>query len=341
MKDYYKILGVKENASEEEIKKAYRRLAHQHHPDKPGGSEAKFKEINEAYQVLSDKNKRARYDRFGDSFDGAGAAGYAGSPGNPFAGFDWGQAGFGGFGGIEDIFDIFFQGRGSAGIRREKGSDLEITEEIGLEEAMTGKEVVLDLRTLVECPTCRGKGYDEAAGFSGCEACGGRGEIREQRKVFLGNFEQVSPCRVCSGTGRIPKKNCEKCKGNGRISGSRSAIRIQIRPGVVDDQIIKIKGMGEAGEKGRPAGDLYVRVKIKPHPVFAREGDNLIVHRKIDLADVLSGKPIRLETLAGEIVEIKIPAGFNLRNDFIVRGKGITPRGDLIVRFDPIMPKAN
>lgn len=339
MKDYYKILGVEKSASGEEIKKAYRRLAHECHPDKPGGDEAKFKEINEAYQVLSNKDKRAQYDRFGSTFENNGASGFGGFSGGPFAGFDWEKSGFGGFGGLEDIFDIFFQGRGAGRPVYRRGSDIEVAEEISLKEAMRGKEIRFNLKTSVECGLCKGKGHNESRGFSVCGICGGRGEIREQKKTFLGNFSQVSPCHACNGTGRVPNELCEKCKGAGRLVGLREDVAVEIRPGVVDGQIIKIKGKGEAGERGLPAGDLYIRVRIKPHPLFSREGDNLILYKDINLRDIFLQKSIRLEMLDGKTIEVKIPAGFNLRNDFVVHGKGITPRGDLIVRFNLITPK--
>jgi molecular chaperone DnaJ len=339
MKDYYEILGVPRDASKEEIKKAYRRLAHKYHPDKQGGDEKKFKEINEAYQVLSDSDKRAQYDRLGRVFTGHEET-FGGGMGQE--GFNW-DLNFGGFENISDlsdIFDAFFEGLGVKPKRKvyKRGADLELTVTISLEEAKVGKRVNLDYRTYLVCHSCRGVGYDSSAGLRKCEHCGGRGEIRESRRTFFGNFVQVVSCRHCYGSGQVPNRVCSVCQGSGRVIGSRNTV-LEIRPGIEDGQIIKIKGMGEAGERQAEAGDLYVQVKITPHPKFERRGQDLYTTVAVNLLDLLLEKKIYVETLGGKKVEIKVPAGRRLSEELKIKGEGMTPEGDLIVKLELVLPK--
>ncbi|MDD4931702.1 MAG: DnaJ C-terminal domain-containing protein [Candidatus Colwellbacteria bacterium] len=335
MKDYYSILGVDRGASEDDIKKAYRKLAHQHHPDKPGGDAERFKEINEAYQVLSDQGKRSQYDRFGTSFDGA--------QGNPFGGmngvnFDFGDLSGMGFG---DIFETIFQNMGGSGGRPpvyRKGSDLEIGAEISLEEAVSGKKVDLSFKTQVTCSECDGKGHDPEKGFSKCSVCGGKGEIRETKRTFFGEFSQVSACRECRGTGEVPKSVCSVCKGSGRVSGERK-VSVDIVPGVADGQIIKVKSMGEAGERKAETGDLYVRVRVKKHAVFSRVGPDLVMKKEVSLSDIVLGRKIKVLTIHGKEAELTIPPGSDLRGEFRIKGEGAAPKGDLVVILDVRSPK--
>lgn len=352
MKDYYQILGVSKTATDEEIKKAYRKLAHKYHPDKSGGDEAKFKELNEAYQVLSDKAKRSNYDRFGTAEPfGAQGAGFGGQ--NPFGGF-----GFGGFGGAQgfdfsfqdagdmgEMFETFFEEMGVKPRRRtyERGSDIEIVQEITLEEAFRGATRSIKVKTFWACAECKGKGGDTAAGYKTCEACSGKGEIREKRQTFFGSFSQIKTCDQCRGSGKIPNKICTACKGAGRIAGER-AVELDILPGVQDNQIIKIKGSGEAGELGTPTGDLYIRVRVAPHPVFERRGDDLAVKKEIKLLDLLLGKKAEVPTISGGKMDFEIPAGFNLKEDLRISGEGMPHfgsfgRGDLLVNFTIKAPK--
>lgn len=340
MADYYKILGVSRNASEEEIKKAFRKLAHKYHPDK-GGDENKFKEINEAYSVLSNKEKRAQYDRFGRVFDGstAGAGGFGGFGGWPFGEirFDFESAPSD----LSDIFDAFFEGMGVKEKRRtyHRGSDVEVIQEISLDEAFRGVSKEISYRIGVRCEKCDGFGHDAKAGYEKCGVCGGRGEIKETRNTFFGAFAQVRTCQSCFGSGRIPKKICEVCRGSGRVVGEKK-IKIEIRPGVADNQIIKVKGGGEFGERagqtGAVEGDLYVRIKIRHHPVFSRQGDALIVRKEVNLTDLLLGKKIEISTIGGNKLKIEIPADFDLKNNLRIAGEGMPKqdgygRGDLIV----------
>ena len=368
-KDYYKVLGISKSASDEEIKKAYRRLAHQYHPDKPGGDEKRFKEINEAYQTLSDKAKRANYDHFGtaEPFGGAQGGGVWGFPG----GFDWGGGPFGGgqgwdfeFGGsprwssgeaggdgfrdigdLGDLFESIFEGMGVRPKRRvyERGSDFEITEEITIEEAFRGATRNVKFRTQVFCETCKGQGADHAAGFANCSVCGGQGEIREQRKTLFGQFSQVKQCAKCRGTGQIPNKACKTCNGAGRVTSERE-IKVEILPGVEDGQLIKISGMGEAGERGAAAGDLYVRIKIKQHPVFERRGADLLVKYELKVIDLLLGKKLEIPTISGGKLQVEVPAHFNLKQVLRIPGEGMPrfgsrTRGDLLVDFTIKAPK--
>lgn len=359
MKDYYKILGIAKSASVEEVKKAYRRLAHQYHPDKPGGSELKFKEINEAYQVLSNKDKKAQYDRFGRTFDpGSGFSG--GMPGFDFGNFDFSagggptagwEFGFGGeeVGDLSDVFDAFFEG---LGVKRRKtyrrGSDIEIIQELTLEEAFIGVKKTVKYQTFVKCSVCGGAGYDQKSGASACGVCGGQGKVRENRSTFFGNFSQVRTCAQCSGNGEIPNKICSVCSGHGRQSAEQK-IEIAIKPGVEDRQVITVKGAGETGERGSSAGDLYIVVKIQPHSFWKRQGADLIIFQDLKLTEAFLSKIFKIKHLDGNIISFEIPAGFNLKKPLRVPGLGMPRfeggRGDLYIEFNlkvpkPLSPKA-
>ncbi|HUY69657.1 MAG TPA: DnaJ C-terminal domain-containing protein [Candidatus Tyrphobacter sp.] len=338
MLDYYAVLGVAKGASAEEIKKAFRRLAHKYHPDKTGGDEKKFKEINEAYQILSNPSKRAQYDRFGRVFDSNGAP----AGGNQSSPFEWNFnfEGVDNMGDLGDIFDALFEGIGVKPKRKsyERGADLEMSAVITLEEAKRGKRVKLDYQAKVVCAACSGAGYDPKEGQIKCEYCNGRGEIRENRSSFFGNFSQVLPCRHCRGTGQIPKKICPICKGEGRVWGKRE-VEVEIRPGVESGQIIRIKELGEAGERGAGSGDLYVRISVKPHPIFTRAGKDLRRTRKVGLIQVLLGRKIAVETLLGKKIEISLPAGVNLADEIRIKGEGMTPDGDLLIKLEVETPR--
>ncbi|MFA5386257.1 MAG: DnaJ C-terminal domain-containing protein [Candidatus Paceibacterota bacterium] len=348
MKDYYKVLGVDKNSSPEDIKKAYRKLAHQFHPHKAGKDEKKFKElneklkeINEAYNILSNAEKKAQYDKFGQVFSAQGGPA-SGWEGVPFS--DFGFSADGGFdvGGVSDLGDIFnaiFEGMGVRQKRRtyKRGSDLEFTQEVSLEESFRGIEKTLKFKTFLKCSKCKGKGHDEKAGFEKCTVCGGRGEIRETKNTFFGSFAQVKTCEKCFGTGQVPNKVCEICKGAGRIAGERE-VKIQILPGVRDGQLIKIAGMGEAGERQTAEGDLYVRIKVRPHSVFERAGDNLKIKKDVKLVDLLLSKKLEIPTISGNKLSIEIPAGFDIKQDLRIGGEGMPifgsyGRGDLLVEL--------
>ncbi len=346
MKNYYEILGLEKTATEEEIKRAYRKLAHQYHPDKAHGDSDKFKEINEAYQTLSNKEKRAQYDRFGRVFDGS-----AGSPpGGPFGsgGFEF-NFGFDpnnleDLGGISDLFESFFEG---LGVKKRKsyhrGSDVEIVQAITLEEAFRGTEKSFRVKSFMSCQKCGALGYFKDAGVTECSTCSGRGEIKESRNTFFGSFAQVRTCPKCSGSGQIPNKLCSECRGSGRVM-TQKEMKVQITPGVSDGQLIKIVGAGEAGERGAEPGDLYVRIAIEPNKIFARQGDDLIVKKEVNLADVLLGSRLEVPAIGGNKVYVEIPANFNLKDRLRVPGEGMTKfggygRGDLFIEWEVRTPK--
>ncbi len=356
-KDYYKILGVAKAASEEEIKKAYRKLAHQHHPDKTTGNEVKFKEISEAYQILSDKKKRAQYDRFGRVQDETGVPGWGNfsAQGGPASGWDFGGSGVHwdvGFGDeMFDLGDIFESVFGQFGGKRRQtythGSDIETVLELTLEESFRGAKRNIRVETYLVCGECGGLGYDKSKGFSNCVKCQGKGEIREQRRTFFGNFSQVKACPDCYGRGQKPNKSCETCKMKGRILSVRE-IPIDIAPGVEDGQVIKIKDAGEAGERGGTSGDLYVLVKIKPHQIFERRKNDLFVLKDVSIQEALLGRKIALTDISGDKFYFTVPEGFNFKDRLKIEGRGMPRfgsfaselgRGDLYLLLNLKLPK--
>jgi len=354
MKDYYEILGVSKNASEDEIKKAFRKLAHKYHPDKEGGDEKKFKEINEAYQVLSDKRKRAQYDRYGRTFEPAGGYGGQGFGANPFEGFGFDFSGgqFGqdfsnfGFEGFDDILGTFFGG-GRRGASRQKGSDIQIVLDITLKEAFFGVKKGISFRTFVVCKKCSGAGYEKSAGTKKCDKCSGSGKMKEQHTSLFGSFVQVLECDECFGTGQAPNKICNECGGAGRVIGQKS-ISVEIKSGVYNGQLIKISGQGEAGLRGKNDGDLYIKINILPDKEFKLEGDNLIVRKEVKLSEVLKGKSIEIESISGKKIKIEIPPHFDITQPIVIKDEGMQRntgilgralRGDLIVHLYLKTPK--
>ncbi len=345
-KDYYKVLGVAKGASEEEIKKAYRKLAHRYHPDKAGGDENKFKEINEAYQVLGNKEKRTQYDQFGRVFEGGSTPG---GGANPFEGFDFGGGGFGwnaGSGGdFNDIFESIFEqfGGGRQRTTYTQGSDMEIAQYITLEEAFSGVTRDLQFKTNVVCAVCGGLGYQKEKGQKDCGKCGGKGEIRVERRTIFGKFSQVQQCPDCFGLGKIPNAPCAACKGGGRVFGTKT-VRFAIAPGIDDGQVIIVTGGGETGERAGGNGDLYIVVKIKPHEHFTRVRNDLFVTKKITIGEAFLGRPIEFRDVGGEIFSVAIPEGFSLQEKMKVPHRGMPKfgsggRGDLFLTFDLRVPK--
>lgn len=347
-KDYYKVLGLDKSASQDQIKKAYRKLAHKYHPDKPDGDENKFKEINEAYQILSDESKRAQYDRFGRTFEDGGF-GQSGFGGAGFQNMNWES--MGGMGDLGDIFEELFRSFGGGQERRRTythGSDIELIHQISLEEAFKGSQKTLEFETLVKCESCDGIGYDESEGLKTCSRCDGQGEIREERQSFFGSFSQVKLCSKCEGRGEVPNDPCSVCDGSGRVKDKRE-IDLEISPGIDNNQVIKIKGAGESGKRGSEPGDLYVNIKIEDHPVFERKGSDLYMQKTINFTDALLSKDIIIEGISGEEFTVSIPKGFNFKDDFEVKGRGIpkfspgsgssqSNRGSLFVSFNVEVP---
>ncbi len=330
MKDYYQILDVEKNASQDEIKKAFRKLATKYHPDKKGGDEAKFKEISEAYSVLSDSKKRAEYDTYGRSYSGVGGAGGGATGG-------WG--GFGGAGGVEfDLNDIFegfgdlFGGGGRRQSARARGRDISIDIELSLQEAVFGVTRRILLTKNNVCATCEGTGADKQAGVTACTSCNGNGKVRETRQSILGSFTTVRECTVCDGHGSIPKVACATCGGRGVIK-SEEEIQIAIPAGIEDGEMIRMTGRGEAVRHGTP-GDLYVKVHVQKHPSILREGMHLRTVLPIKLTDALLGASYTVTTLDGPMT-LKIPAGVQSGDVLRIRDKGVknnNKRGDFLVK---------
>jgi len=244
------------------------------------------------------------------------------------------------FGDLSEVFNSFFEGLGVRQKRRtyNKGADLEFTMEVTLEEAQKGKVVDLNYETFNVCTTCDGRGHSEKVKMKECEYCNGRGEVQESRSTFFGNFARVATCKICKGMGRVPEKYCSACKGEGRVKGNRE-VNVEIRPGVQNGQIIRIKGMGEAGEHNSGSGDVYVKINIKPHPVFERQGNDLYRKKEIDVVSALLGKKISIGTLDGKKVEVEVPRGFNLSDTLKIKGEGMNHSGDMYVKLEVITPK--
>lgn len=339
-KDYYKILGVEKNAKEDDIKKAYRRLAHQHHPDKKGGNAEQFKAINEAYQVLSSKEKRAQYDKFGQVFDGAQNGPQGGT--GPFGGFGF-DVNFdpGMFEGMEggDIFEAFFEGMGIRNRKRtyERGADLEFAVSISLEEAFSGVLKTVPTSRFAACNACAGLGSDPKAGTTQCATCSGQGEVRETRRGFFGNSVHVRQCATCIGTGTIPNKKCTACGGVGRIK-EKTNISFTVMAGIEDGQIIKISGAGDKGARGAATGDAYVRVAVAKHGIFERRGADLIVKKEVSAIDIVMSKKIDIVSIGKDAYSFDIPDNVPISEAIRIAGAGMPrlgarTRGDLYVKL--------
>lgn len=336
-KNYYEILGVEKKASKDDIKKAFRKLAQKHHPDK-GGDEAKFKEITEAYAILGDDKKRREYDSYGQTFaGGAGPGGFGGFDPSQFTGF--GQGGvefdlsdlFGGFG------DIFGQG-GRSRVRR--GRDISIDAEISFKESVFGVKRSVLVTKVGKCDTCEGKGAKPGTEMTTCAACNGAGRIHETRDSVLGSFTSVRACAACEGSGKVPKEKCAACGGRG-VLRKETEIKLDIPAGIDGGEMIRMPGHGEAVKNGI-AGDLYVKVHVKPHPVFRKEGLHLVMELPVKLTDALLGTSVSIPTLDDKVLEVKIPVMTKAEETLRVRGKGIKQdgaEGDLLIRLYATLPK--
>lgn len=360
-KDYYKILGIAKGASADEIKKAFKKLAMEHHPDRPGGNEAKFKEINEAYQVLGDADKRAKYDQFGSDFDTQGGWGAAGANWedvmNAFrqGGFSASSADRGGgfsfnFGGADmgDIFGDFFSGGGfessgrRGGRRRAKGRDIQVDVELSLKEAAFGAEREISLRKQSACDVCGGNGSEPGSKMDKCSTCKGQGQIVQMQRTFLGNMQTVAECPDCHGRGEKPSKKCKHCGGDGIISKT-SEIKVKIPAGIDDGESIRLLGYGEAAPHGGGTGDLYVRAHVRIPKGFERDGFNVYVEKEISFSKAVLGGETEVETVDGPAT-IKIPEGTESGQLIRLKGRGITElgkttRGDHYVKIKIHVPK--
>jgi len=330
--DYYETLGIPRNASDTEIKKAYRNLARKFHPDicKEPGAEEKFKKINEAYSVLSDEEKKRQYDQLGhETYTNASRGSHYGSGG--FGGF---SADFSGFG---DIFDFFGGAQRRSGPR--PGADLLMRIQVRLEDAVAGTERDIDVMHTEPCPACSGSG-SETKNLKTCSRCGGSGQLRHATSSPFGQFIRMTTCTQCEGRGKIPEKVCRECRGSGHIRVKRK-ISIHIPAGIDNGMRLRMEGYGEAGEAGARNGDLYIEVYVLPHDRFTRSGDNLETTIEISPVQAVLGTMITIETIDKRSVELKVPAGIQYNTALKVRGEGVRRRGkpgDLMVRVKIITP---
>ncbi len=343
-KNYYEILGISKNASADDIRRAYRKLAGEHHPDR-GGNADKFKELNEAYQVLSDTTKRGQYDQYGQTFDQASRqGGFGGGGGDPFAGFDFG-GGFGGQGGAEfdfgDIFSNIFGGSQNQE-RRNRGVDLEMPLNITFEEAVFGVEKEISLDKQNTCEKCEGSGAEKNSKIVTCPKCHGQGQIKTMRRTILGNISSAVVCDQCNGAGKVPEKPCTECKGSGVKRGEKK-IKISIPAGIDHGQRIRVSGEGEAGYRGSNNGDLYILMNVQPSKQFERKGFNLYAEVPISFAQAALGAQIDVPSLDDQ-VKIKVPAGTQPGKVFRVSDKGVphlnrSGRGDLYITVNVYVPE--
>ena len=332
-RDYYEVLGVSRNATDDEIKKSFRRLAKQYHPDtnKEQGAEARFIEINEAYEILSDQQKRSAYDRYGHAGVGAGAAGAAG--------FD-----FGGFNNINDIFETFFAGSASTQRRSttQRGADLRYELTITFEEAVFGCQKEIELPRWETCSTCRGSGAQPGTSTQRCPACQGSGEIRRVQQSIFGQFVNVTMCERCHGEGRIITTPCEKCRGQGRVRNNRRVV-VNIPAGVDDGINVRVTGEGEVSARGGTPGNLYVVLTVKPHEFFKRQGNDIVYELPISFTQAALGDEVEVPTVDAKKTPLKIPAGTQSGRSFRLKSMGVpvvhsSARGDQHVIVKVVTP---
>ena len=343
--DYYELLGVAKTASQDEIKKAFHKLAHKYHPDK-GGDEKKFKEINEAYQVLSDTTKRAQYDQYGRTFDQGGAPG---GGGNPFEGqWAWGNRPQGevefDMGDLGDVFEQFFGGgRKQAKKDPKKGKDIQVDIELPLEKVLKETVEKITISKQVTCHRCQGTGAEANTKIKECFSCRGTGQVQQVQKTVFGSYTVLATCPECKGEGTIPEKPCNVCKGEGRTKGQET-IEIHIPAGIDTNQVIRVDGKGEAGKKGAKAGNLFARIFVKKHPDFERRGDDLFSATEINFSQAALGDEIEIKSLEGTNLLLEVPAGTETGKILRISGKGIPHfggygRGNLYIEFKVKTPK--
>ncbi len=342
-KDYYAILGVDRKATKDDIKKAFRKLAQKHHPDK-GGDENKFKEVTEAYSILSNERKRREYDSYGRTFAGGGAASAGGSDpnqfsgaqgqGSPFGEFDFSDM-FSGFSGFGDIFT-----GGGGGQQVARGRDISIDLEISFRESVMGVKRSMLIAKVSKCEACGGSGAKKGTKMKNCSVCGGSGRVHETRNSVFGAFSSVRVCSECEGAGKIPTERCNVCSGHG-VMRREEEISVSVPVGIDNGEMIRLPGQGEAIKNGA-SGDLYVKVHVKPHPIFRKEGMNIVMDMPIKITDALLGSTVPVTLVDDKVLEIKIPQLSNAEETLRVRGKGIHmqgAQGDLLIRVTIALPK--
>lgn len=335
MKDYYQILGLQKGASRDEVKKAFRKLSAQFHPDKKTGDEAKYKEITEAYATLGDEKKKAEYDTYGHSFAG-------GQPGGGAGGFNWADFAQGGAGqgfefDISDIFENFGFGGGSR--KSARGRDISIDINLTFEESVFGVTRKVLLTKNSTCESCSGSGAKKGSEMITCSTCNGAGKIHETRQSIMGSFSTVRECNTCNGTGKIPKERCGACAGAG-VTRRQEEIEIKVPTGIQNGEVIRMTGRGEAMPHGQP-GDLYIKIHVENHKTIKRDGATLLSRLPIKLTDALLGGNYRIETLDGH-VDINIPAGITHGELLRIKNKGVPidgRRGDFMVKIEIETPK--
>lgn len=340
--DYYETLGVSRGATQDEIKKAYRKLAHKYHPDKGGGDEEKFKEINHAYEVLGDTQKRSQYDQFGNAFEGG-----SGNQG-PFGGFGgFGNSGFtinmDDIGGVGDIFESFFGGgTRQRGRRREVGADVQSSIEISFQESATSITKTVEQRLYAVCSTCNGNGAQPGTPIVSCTTCGGTGSTTEHMQTPLGTFAQRTVCRTCKGEGKIAKIPCSTCHGEGREKISRK-LDVVVPAGIADGQAIRLAGKGEAAPRGGAPGDLYIHIHVRADRTMVRDGNDVRSTVTIPFVDAALGTRVHIDTLEGKR-ELAIPQGTQPNAEISIEGIGFPSlrggrRGDHITTVQVEIPK--
>lgn len=344
-KDYYKILGVEKNATADEVKKAFKKAAMQHHPDRPGGDEKKFKEVNEAYQVLSDADKRAKYDQFGSDFEQQGGFGGGAGWEDFMRSARGGQGGFQFEGDLGDIFGEMFGfggGRSRGASRQSRGHDIQVDVELEFKEAAFGVQKDIHLRKQSACDVCGGAGAEPGSKLDTCGVCKGQGQVVQMQRTFLGSMQTVVACSDCQGRGQKPSKKCKHCGGDGVLQKNQD-ITVKIPAGIDEGESIRLTGYGEAAPHGGHSGDLYVRAHIKPNKFFHREGFDVHTQSEISFVQAVLGDKIEVETIDGP-VKIVVPEGIESGQQIKLKGHGIThlgrtSRGDQYVKIKIRVPK--
>ncbi len=323
-KDYYSVLGVSKTSSDQDIKQAYRKLSRELHPDKHKGDkekEAKFKEVNEAYEVLSDPKKKQTYDQFG-SADGPFAAGGGGFGGfqQGFGGFDFDASGMNGFG---DIFESFFGGNTGRRARKNdnRGRDVEVELTVPFTDAVHGAERDISFRAVISCETCKGTGAEPDSKLVECKTCSGTGQVTRTTRSLFGAIQQTVLCDQCRGSGKIPEKPCKSCGGEGRKQGD-TTVKIRVPAGIQNGQSLRVTGEGEAGRQGGGSGDLFVRIRVQDDPRFQRDGDDIRTTLTISVPDAVLGRTVAAETVHGS-VDLHVPAGMQPGQVLRMKGKGM------------------